>query len=218
MPNDEFPEAEDSKENKELNSEELFANVEETEAFKAEEQEAVLEAGAKPVVEAEEEDGDDVESFEGEEDFDYEQDPVENAFDLDKGTPMRGQRSRDFKDSGLPSNTRIESVKEFFKTEVVYRFDILNETEREELKGNYRFDILGDKNDTSAWMLIVDGDLSVEEGGKDADLVVEVSESDFLNLVNGKINPQLAVLANKLNFRGQIDTLFKVNNLIFPGD
>lgn len=207
---------------------ELYADIEEeSQAFKAEEQKAVIESASQVAIEKQsqataanphEEDEEEVESFEGEGDFDYEQDPVENAFDLEKGDPLKGQRKREVRGGGLPSSNQVGSIKEFFNTEVVYRFDILNEKERNDLKGAYRFDLISGGRISDSWTLSIDQELKSENVKNDADLVVEVEESDFLNLVNGYINPQLAVLANKILFQGDIGALFRINSIIYPGD
>ena len=137
-------------------------------------------------------------------------DPLGKAYDLECGSPLEDA------EESLPWNSDVDTPKEFFSTEILYRFDILTPAEQEELSGRYLLRLKGAGN----WTVDIDKDLSVssEENTKDSDLAASLSltEDDFLHLVNGRLNPQLAVLADKIHIKGDIEKAMSFQSLLIP--
>lgn len=71
----------------------------------------------------------------------------------------------------------------------------------------YRFRVAG-----SAWSVkFAEGTASVDEGEADsADCTVTMAESDFLDLISGKLNGQMAFLTGKLKVAGDMGLALKL--------
>ena len=119
----------------------------------------------------------------------------------------------------MPSTASVKSIKDFFQNELVYRFDVLEDWERKELNGNYAFALKGEEDKEDCWTISIDKDMEVvHEKVEGSETVMTMRESDFLNMVNAKINPQLAILSKKLSYTGSLDRVLKVQCLLFPGE
>ena len=114
----------------------------------------------------------------------------------------------------LPWSSRIKSTKEFFNTEILYRYDILEEQVRSSIEGSYRIELEGSDKDT--WSLKLGLSLDVSNKKEDADIVLNISERDFLNLINGELNPQIAILAEKLKVTGDLSKALAFQNVLAP--
>jgi len=112
------------------------------------------------------------------------------------------------------SFTKVKTAKDFFATELLDRFDDLLQEEREILKGKYRFELNGYRG--GIWTILVDDDVQVINRKEEADIVFTMQQRDFIFLVNGDINPQLAVLAQKLRITGDIKKAAAVQSLLSP--
>ena len=137
-------------------------------------------------------------------------DPLAPAYDLDLGAPLE----TDEHDAQLPWETKVRSAKEFFNTEVLYRFDILPPEDQEQLKGKYRLELKGEQG--GVWTLNLGDDLDVVNRKEDADVVLSMKESDFMNIVNGSLNPQLAILAEKVRVQGDVRRVVLFQNILAP--
>lgn len=161
---------------------------------------------------------DDHESDEDEEVFsnsdNYEQvDPhAPPAFALDD---KEDEFDEEFEDT-RPSRKklRVGSIKEFFNTEILYRYDIMNDDEREELIGNYRIELSG--NDTSIWSINLGRDITVSNDKLDAPVVLKADSSDFLSIVNGKLNCQIALISKRVKIEGDTKKASLLQNILAP--
>ncbi len=144
---------------------------------------------------------------------DFEQvDPLAPAFDLDGG----GIMEIDYNE--LPKKIQksdVSSLKDFFSTEILYRFDILPPSEKELLIGSYRIEVRGSQG--GVWSLaLTDSEIKVSQTREDADLVLMLHQEDLFGVVNGKINPQIALLSNRIKVSGSTRKASLLQNLLSP--
>ena len=114
----------------------------------------------------------------------------------------------------LPARARVASAKDFFSEEAVYRFDLMVPLQREELKGDYRIEVKGNKG--GVWSLKVDSGIEIVNRREDADVVVSMQQRDFVQLVNGDLNPQMAILAQKMKVLGNLRSVATLQSLLVP--
>lgn len=137
-----------------------------------------------------------------------EEDVLGGGFDLDGGRPMRERGER------MPWKSRVENSKDFFATELLYRFDILNPEDRKEIEGRYRIELKGSKG--GIWTVLVGETLEILPRKEDAEIVLSLQHRDFLPLVNGDLNPQMALLAQKLKVTGDLRKASQFMLLLTP--
>jgi putative sterol carrier protein len=78
------------------------------------------------------------------------------------------------------------------------------------LNATYLFDIQG----AGKWTVRVDnGKVSVEEGGENAETIIEASEETFMKIVHGEQNPTTAFMTGKLKVRGDMGNAMKLQQL-----
>jgi putative sterol carrier protein len=78
------------------------------------------------------------------------------------------------------------------------------------MNNSYLFDIEG----TGKWKVDVkDGNVSVTEGGDDADAVISASEETFDKLTSGEQNPTSAYMTGKLKVKGDMGAAMKLQKL-----
>lgn len=109
---------------------------------------------------------------------------------------------------------RVDSAKEFFSTELIYRFDILQPNVQEELRGSYRVEVKGNAGGT--WTVVVDKDLQVVNERQEADVVMSLQQRDFVQLINGDLNPQMGILAQKIKLQGDVRKVASFQSLLYP--
>jgi hypothetical protein len=117
-------------------------------------------------------------------------------------------------DSATLKRAPVTSAKEFFNTELLYRFDLLTNDERDALKGSYRLEIRG--NDGGVWSLKLDKDVTVSPSKNDAELVLMMHFDDFISVVNGKINPQIALASRRMKISGDSKKASLFQNILAP--
>jgi putative sterol carrier protein len=78
------------------------------------------------------------------------------------------------------------------------------------MNNSYLFDIEG----AGTWTVRVDdGQVSVTEGGDDADAVISASEETFAKIVSGEQNPTSAYMTGKLKVKGDMGAAMKLQKL-----
>ena len=98
------------------------------------------------------------------------------------------------------------SAREFFET-LESRVDT---TKTAGMNNSYLFDIEG----AGTWKVDVqDGNVSVTEGGGDADAVIATSEETFEKMVSGDQNPTSAYMTGKLKVKGDMGAAMKLQKL-----
>ncbi len=142
---------------------------------------------------------------------DYED--FETVYDLDRGSTFRGSDTCE-DSSRVPWNNKIETAKEFFNAEILYRFDILNQADKEELSGTYRIELRVFKG--GIWTMRLANHLEVSNRREEADVVLSMRQSNFLQIINGEVNPQLAILAKKVRITGNVRRALAFQKLLAP--
>lgn len=78
------------------------------------------------------------------------------------------------------------------------------------VNNSYLFDIEGE----GQWKVDVrDGNVSVSEGGGDADVTIAASAEDFDKIVSGDMNPTTAYMSGKLKIKGDMGAAMKLQKL-----
>ncbi len=137
-------------------------------------------------------------------------DPLAPAFDLDRGAPLPPPAHQPLQEP----HVNVKSAKEFFNSEILYRFDILDDRDRQELEGRYRIELKGYQG--GIWTVIVKEQVDVFNRREEADIVITMHQRDFLQLVNGHLNPQLAIFAQKMRVQGDLRRCISFDRLLSP--
>lgn len=166
------------------------------------------EAAPREAAAAEEEDEEEEEEVETQ----GEEDPLAPAYDLEDGTLLEDVDHETAQ--RRPVSTVIKSAKEFFATEILYRFDVLEPHIQKNLMGSYRIELKGYQG--GVWTMTVGEEVDVVNRREDAEVVLSMQQKDFLQLVNGDLNPQIALLAQKVKVTGDIDKAIAVQYLLVP--
>lgn len=141
--------------------------------------------------------------------------PVEDlgtAYDLDDGEMLNADFAEE--DPKYPWRNRIETAKEFFGTEILYRYDILEVEDRDKLKGSYRIELKGENG--GIWTITLGDELDVVNVKEEAEVVISMHQRDFMLLVNGELNPQVAFLANKIRSQGDLTRAINFQAVLAP--
>ncbi len=79
----------------------------------------------------------------------------------------------------------------------------------------YQFDLTGDDGGTYN-VKIADQKCDVKEGAADSpNITITMTAADYLDMVNGKLNPQMAFMGGKLKIKGDMSLALKMQQL-FP--
>ena len=80
------------------------------------------------------------------------------------------------------------------------------------LKAVYQFDLTGD-NGGKYNLAIDDGQLTVGDGTHASpNITITMSANDYLDMVNGKLNPQMAFMSGKLKIAGDMGLMLQFQN------
>lgn len=143
-----------------------------------------------------------------------EDDPfASGVFDLEHGHPFQPSEGRG---ENLPWKSYIDSPKEFLTAEILYRFDILERKDREFIFGTYRLELKGFRG--GVWTITVGEQLVVVNRREEAEVTISMQQQDFIQLVNGDLNPQLAIVAEKIKITGDIRKAIAFQKVLAPSD
>jgi putative sterol carrier protein len=99
-----------------------------------------------------------------------------------------------------------QTAKEFFET-LETRVD---PAKTAGMNNSYVFEIDG----AGTWKVdVVDGTVSVTEGGDDADVTIAASEETFQAIASGEQNPTTAYMTGKLKVKGDMGAALKLQKL-----
>jgi putative sterol carrier protein len=83
-----------------------------------------------------------------------------------------------------------------------------------DLDATYAFELTGD--DGGSWTVrVADGALTVEDGlASNADVTVTASASNWMAIVEGRMDPQLAYLTKKLRVSGNLQLALRLREVV----
>ena len=106
---------------------------------------------------------------------------------------------------------RVNSVQEYFDT----LGDRFNADGAKGVSAVFQFELSGDEG--GHYHVAVDGEsMTVSEGEHDApDTTIKMTGDNYVKMVNGDLNGQMAYMSGKLKIKGSIPLAMKMKN-IFP--
>ena len=138
------------------------------------------------------------------------------GFELEQEQEGAAPEERSTRDRRRGRRQSVPSPKEFFDEDIVYRYDLVEEPERTVLRGSYRLELKGQQG--GVWTVRIGDTIEVLNRREDADVVLSVQQGDFMRLVNGQLNPQIAILSKKLRVTGDLKQAMAFNSVICPSD
>ena len=105
----------------------------------------------------------------------------------------------------------METCEEIFK-EMPDRF---NKEAAVGVDATYQFDLLGEGGGT--WQVkVTETGCQVSQGAPaDASIIITMESSDYVEMIGGKLNPQMAFMGGKLKIKGDMSLALKMQQ-IFP--
>jgi len=81
------------------------------------------------------------------------------------------------------------------------------------LNASYQFDLSGEGG--GKWQVLINGDnCEVKEGSHPSpNITISMSAQDYLDLVTGKLNPQMAFMTGKLRLTGDMGLALRLQSL-----
>lgn len=106
----------------------------------------------------------------------------------------------------------VETVSEVFDTHLPTRLqqkpDLIAK-----INASYKFVITGDNG--GSWILdLTKPGGAISKGDGEATCTVTVAASDFVDMINGKVNPQMAFMTGKLKIAGDMGLALKLGSLL----
>jgi|GEM_PF-4335093 len=145
---------------------------------------------------------------------DYEaSEDLETVYDLEGEGTFRGTQPGE-EAPALPWKGRVETAKEFFATELLYRHDLLEKEQKDAVAGRYRIELRGYRG--GVWTMDIAQDIRVVNKREHADVVLAMPQHDFVALVNGELNPQLAILSKRVRISGDVRRALAVQSILAP--
>ena len=107
-----------------------------------------------------------------------------------------------------------DTPKQYFEEKIAQKLAISTQEEREKVNAIYEFNITGDNG--GVWTV----ELTKEKGGVqagstgNAKCIVTAASPDFMNIVSGKMNPQMAFMSGKLKIKGDMGLAMKLQKVL----
>ncbi len=107
-----------------------------------------------------------------------------------------------------------QTPKTYFEEKIAQKLAASPPAEREKINAIYEFNITGDNG--GVWTCEITKDKgTVQEGSTgNAKCVVTAASTDFMNIVAGKMNPQMAFMSGKLKIKGDMGLAMKLQKVI----
>jgi len=82
------------------------------------------------------------------------------------------------------------------------------------INATYQFNLSGD--DGGAWVIALTDEKKAVADGEDenANCVISMSSSDFMSMIGGSLNPQMAFMTGKLRVKGDMALALKLQNVL----
>lgn len=80
------------------------------------------------------------------------------------------------------------------------------------MNATYKFVING--NNGGTWRVVLGENPHVESGDGNAQCTITVGDEDFVNIVTGKLNPQMAFMSGKLKVAGDMGLAMKLGTVL----
>lgn len=91
--------------------------------------------------------------------------------------------------------------------------DKVNKDKIQGMNAVYQFDITGDEGGQHA-VILADGDVQVQDGVHESpSITLTMTDSDFKDLITGKLNGQTAFLTGKLKIKGDMSLAMKLQSV-----
>ena len=104
-----------------------------------------------------------------------------------------------------------KTPKELFNTVIKEKINSKNDTLRQ-LSAVYQFTITGDQG--GIWRINCNENLGIEEGEGQSDCTITLSDKDFIDMIDGKLNPQMAFMMKKITVKGDISLAMKLGSIL----
>ncbi len=108
----------------------------------------------------------------------------------------------------------IKSARDLFGEEICNRARNAHQGLKSHLSGKILVSVNGKESYLFDWS--GDQPRCTQASGSDADCKIELSEDDLLKLCSGNLNPQIAMLSDKVNIAGRGDMAVYFFNLLAP--
>ena len=110
----------------------------------------------------------------------------------------------DFDNQVVQRFLKVDSIEEFFSTEIIRRADLISDEIFDALKGEYRFEFGRRQRsytvEIGEQLEVIDADRSANSSA----VKISVHPLDLIRVVNGDLNPQIAILAGKIRYQGEL--------------
>lgn len=103
--------------------------------------------------------------------------------------------------------------KQVFEEQIAKRIKE-NPSEAEKINAIYQFEISGPNGGT--WVVnLTPGAVGVTTGANpSAQCTIAMSDEDFINMLSGKLNPQMAFMSGKLKIKGNMSLAMKLQQVL----
>ena len=106
----------------------------------------------------------------------------------------------------------IDSVSEVFEKNIAGRLERKPELDAQ-IGASYKFEVTGDGG--GFWVVnLKEGNGSVSAGDGEADCHITVDSADFLAIINGELNGQMAFMSGKLKVQGDMMLAMKLGSIL----
>lgn len=105
-----------------------------------------------------------------------------------------------------------ESAREFFESYLPKRLES-NPDMASKVNATYKFALAGDNGGT--WLVnLKEPPGTISEGDGAADCTINVQDSDFVDIINGKTDATMAFMAGKLKVEGDMSLAMKLTHIL----
>jgi len=106
----------------------------------------------------------------------------------------------------------VESVNEIFEKHIPARLEKKPELV-DQINAKYKFEVTGDAGGT--WVVdLTEAGGKVMPGDAEANCNITITTEDFLDIINGKLNGQMAFMTGKLKVAGDMALAMKLGSLL----